>query len=940
MKTIPCTGLTSTNRLLVSLTLSAALMTGSPAGIIEGEALSFHPDQGEARPQGMGWFKDGKWSGDSQLWWKDAQPGATLVLTIPVKVAGTYRLGAGFTKAPDYGVFDFALDGKPLAEAIDFFAGKVTHTGTVPLGEAVELSAGDHRLEITVKGANAAAKKAYMLGLDYLVLAPGDASDLASFGPKMDSPKPAAPEQSDLKFGNELDAEARTPAAQQAGFTVPEGFTIELVASEETGLPKPVMAAFDDAGRLWSVTATEYPRDNDPEIWTRPGNDRVVVIDTPCAPGPQTARTFAEGMVMPLSVLPYGDGAFVAQGPELLYLEDKDRDGTADGRRVLAQGFGVQDTHTMPHQLTQMPGHRIVYSQGVLTHGKMVDAAGKAFAFDRTLVASMAPDGTGTRILSAGLNNIWCWAVSRTGRVFIHEANDLGYSLVPFEEDTTYPSFKATKLHPDAPLHPPTAQGLDLGGTGFSGLALCDDKSGSFPDPWHGLMFVANPITGTINSVRMTLGEQGVWDFEKQPDLVTCDDPMFRPIAITFGPDGCLYITDWYNRIISHNEVDRNHPGRDKSRGRIWRVRHKSQVRAEIPDMTKIPTAELPSRLGADSTWQMRAAWHQIGQRQATELIPALEEIVVDTDAATDMRIHALWSLEDLGHFDKELWAPLISSTSTDLRREAVRALSSLRVPEETAFALLQPLADEPEWTVRYEVLRYFRRAPGPVNPEHVAWLRRWSADPAPQNMVEGWKGKYLALDGSYQRAFQDFLLELAATKSPAAVLTESEWDKTLATVPAPTAEVIDQLAKRQEAVKAILPSGDPAAGKPLVASLCLGCHSLAGEGIGFGPPLDGSGDRDIDGLIAAILDPDQAAENVFRLYRITTKDGKTLEGFKASESATALTLQYMGGNTQDVPIDDIASAGYIDGRSVMPPLAANLSDEQVADLIAYLRSR
>ena len=70
-----------------------------------------------------------------------------------------------------------------------------------------------------------------------------------------------------MKEGNAADAKPQTAAEQLATFTVPEGFAMELVASEETGLPKAAMTAFDDAGRLWSATATEYPRDNEPGIW-------------------------------------------------------------------------------------------------------------------------------------------------------------------------------------------------------------------------------------------------------------------------------------------------------------------------------------------------------------------------------------------------------------------------------------------------------------------------------------------------------------------------------------------------------------------------------------------------------------------------------------------------------------------------------------------------
>ena len=907
--------------------IAGALCAQENVTILEGEKLSVLKRSGNPQRQDLRAHGVGRWSEDAHLWWRDARPGDVLELAVPVAVDGEYRIGAGFTKAVDYGIFEFTLDGKPLAGPVDFYNNGVAHTGTIALGDRVTFQAGEHRLGVTVKGANPKAKPSFMLGLDYLVLVRGE-GDIAAFGPKL-----AVAKRSELKTGNAEDAKPLTPAQQRAAFTVPEGFEIELVASEETGLPKPAMVSFDDAGRMWSVTATEYPRDNDPAVWKQRGKDRVVVFDTPTAATPQTPRIFSDGMVMPLSVLPWGKGAIVAQGPDIFYMDG------AGERRVLAHGFGVQDTHTLPHQLTQMPGGRIVFSQGVLNDGRMTDAAGKAFAFNKTLVASMKPDGTDTRIIGAGLNNIWSWAHGRTGRVFITEANDLGYSIVPFEEDTSYPSFIATKLHPASPLHPPTAEGLELGGTGFSGLALCDDKSGSFPAPWQGLLYVSNPILGKIHAVSTSLDPRGVWTFKKHGDLVSCTDPMFRPVAITFGPDGCLYITDWYNRIISHNEIARDHPARDKERGRVWRVRHKSQSRGGIADMTNVPTNELPARLAAASTWEMRAAWHQIGQRKARELAPALIAIVGDGKAADDTRIHALWSLEDLGHFDAAAWRKSLGHISPDVRREAVRALTTLRVSENEAFDLLQPLADEWEWTVRYEILRFFRHAAGPVNPVHIAWLRRWSADAAPDTKVKGWNGPFLALGGAYERAFQDFLLSLAETKTPAAALVESQWDKVIATEPAMSPALGEAVKIRVAKTKAALASAKPAEGKPLVETLCLACHSAGGKGISIAPPLDGSASRDTDALITAILAPDEAIEQVFRLYRIETKDGGRFEGFKKNESNKEISLMSMGGATQTVPIANIKSAGYVAGKSFMLPLGAGFSDEQLANVVAYLKT-
>lgn len=741
-----------------------------------------------------------------------------------------------------------------------------------------------------------------------------------------------------LKIGNAAEARALSPAEQHARFTVPAGFAIELVASEETGVPKPVTVAFDAAGRLWTTTATAYPVDRDAEIWQRPGPDRVAVIDSPAGPGPHHARTFADGMVMPTGVLPHRDGAFVALGPELLFLADRDGDGRADTRTTLLRGFGVQDTHTLPHQLARAPGGRLVFSQGVLNDGVVIDASGRGHAFNRTIVASVTFGGADLRFLSTGLNNIWAWAPDRLGRVFVHEANDFGYSLIPFEEDTSFPSFLRSKIHPDAPLHPPTAPGLDLGGTGFSGIAICEDRTGSFPAPWSGLFYVANPILGRVHAVRGTQRADGTWSFEKHADLVVSADPMFRPIAITFGPDGCLYITDWYNRIISHNEVARDHPARDKERGRIWRVRHTSQPSASPRDLTRASTAELVAALRSDRTLEMRDAWHLLADRQDKAAVPALLKLLGDS-SRVDAQIHALWTLEELGHFDPALWARLLAQPSPELRREAVRALDTLRVPLATAAPLLGALREEKSWTVRYAILRYLRQAEGAIPTDMLTWLHRWRDASAPTNTVTGggWVGTVPALDGSYQHAFQNFLLKLAETKTRLPVLEESKWGGAIARRSAPAEPSL--LAERMAAVRAALPAAKPTEGRALTEALCLTCHSIGGKGVGFAPPLDGSASRELEGLLTSLIAPDAAVESVFRLYRITTRDGRTLEGFNQGENRREITLRFMGGGTVTVPIKDIATAGYVDGQSVMPDLTATLPPATLASIVAYLHS-
>jgi putative heme-binding domain-containing protein len=414
---------------------------------------------------------------------------------------------------------------------------------------------------------------------------------------------------------------------------------------------------------------------------------------------------------------------------------------------------------------------------------------------------------------------------------------------------------------------------------------------------------------------------------------------MFRPVAITFGPDGCLYITDWYNRIISHNEVARDHPARDKERGRVWRVRHKSQSDRLIPDMTKVADNELPSHLSAPSVWEMRAAWHQIGTRNAVHLAPQLVAVAQEKGRTPSARIHAVWALAELGHFDAALWKLLLGDADEDIRRESVRALDLLQVSPNQAFSLLEPLGAETAWAVRYAVLRYFRNAKGPRDPRHAAWLKRWSEAPAPTEQIKGWGGTYLALGGSYERAFQDFLLELALSGKPAAELLENRWDKAIATEPPPSAEATARLKHRIETIKPLVAKTPPEQGRIMTETLCLACHVAGGKGVSLAPPLDGSSKRDIDGLLTAILAPNEAIEQAFRLFRIHTKAGGTLEGFKKREDAKEITVLLMGGIEQKVAHDEVKSAGYVTGRSVMPPVADGMSDEQIAAIAAFLRT-
>jgi hypothetical protein len=133
---------------------------------IEGEKLAVRKVSGQAKPQDLRSYMQGSWSGSAHLWWTGAKPEDALELTLPITQAGVYRLGAGFTQALDYGIFDVWLNDQLLLEKLDLYNPDVTHTGTLPLGARLELKTGEQVLRFVVRGANPAARKSHMLGLD------------------------------------------------------------------------------------------------------------------------------------------------------------------------------------------------------------------------------------------------------------------------------------------------------------------------------------------------------------------------------------------------------------------------------------------------------------------------------------------------------------------------------------------------------------------------------------------------------------------------------------------------------------------------------------------------------------------------------------------------------------------------------------------------------
>lgn len=572
---------------------------------------------------------------------------------------------------------------------------------------------------------------------------------------------------------------------------MPEGFVIELVASEREGVVNPIDLTFDDAGRLWTQTATMYPLDpvadiqwndlldlmNDQEAQRnhpnfkrimdlyqgkKPGEDKVLVLENFYDGSKAKVSVWAEGLAIPQSILPYRDGAFVAQGSELFFLQDSDMDGKADARHPLFTGFGFTDTHTMAHSLIRAPGGWVHFSHGALNKGEVTSLkTGQMLQLDYSKIARFSLDGGRMEIVSAGLNNIWGFQLRGNGEWYGSEANDLGYSVTPMEPGTGFPGIGNERIRSYQPWMPPLHD-FRVGGTGISGTAFADDDAGSFPEEWRDVAFLANPITSTINAVRIIRNPDGSIASEHLPDLLTSEDDWFRPVNIEFGPDGALYIADWYNKIISHNELPTTHPDRDKSHGRIWRIRHVSQQPREIPNFYEVPTPDLTGYLASPSLWAKRAAWGQIEDRPLEEtkvLAKALLQLVADENQHESTRIHALWSLEGINHYDSQLLETLLRSPLHHLRREAARSLISFMPSPEDLVQMLSLIIEDAIPMVRAQALRTLLET-GYADQEVIQLLVS-AVKPDLQGNQMG---------GAYERKYERYLVRMALEQHPEAL--------------------------------------------------------------------------------------------------------------------------------------------------------------------------
>jgi putative heme-binding domain-containing protein len=511
----------------------------------------------------------------------------------------------------------------------------------------------------------------------------------------------------------------QSPADALRAFVVPEGFEVQLVASEPE-IGKPVSMSFDVSGRLWIAETRAYPI----ETATNKGPTDVIRILSDFEKGGRARRNtvFADGLSMPDAVAPFRNGAVVFSIPNVLNLQDTDGDGRADRREVLYGPFGVTDTHNLANNFRRGFDGWFYGGQGVGnqtrvkgTDGHWLEMRGSTFRFR----------GDGSRIekMGDGQANVFGLCFDPLGNLFTSDCHSMPiYQVI---HGGFYPVFG--KPH-DGLGYAPQMLWHNHGSTAIAGLNICDEPL--WPAEFQGNFLLGNVVTSRVNRDRIE--DRGSTRIaHEMPDLVSTSDPWFRPVDVQFGPDGALYIADFYNRIIAHVEVPLSHPGRDRSSGRIWRVVRKATDGRPIlrshADFWSLGPAEQVQRLADPSFAHRLAVLNDLCDRQDWDATTedSLRSALKSRAAPVSLRVGALWILERRGLLRPNALAETARDSDALLRLHAVRVLVERRSWLEAEFGLVTAALRDPSALVVRAAADALARHPSFDNLAPLLALRR-----------------------------------------------------------------------------------------------------------------------------------------------------------------------------------------------------------------------
>ncbi|HEV8541501.1 MAG TPA: PVC-type heme-binding CxxCH protein, partial [Verrucomicrobiae bacterium] len=464
---------------------------------------------------------------------------------------------------------------------------------------------------------------------------------------------------------------------------------MNLFASEMDGVLKPIQIRFDPQGRIWVIGSTVYPQ-------LEPGqtpNDKILVLEDTDHDGKcDKVTVFADGLMIPTGIELGDGGVYIGQGTELLFLKDTDGDLKADERRVVLRGFGTGDNHQNINSFMWGPGGELWFCQGLHTHSNVETPWGIV------------------RMNQAGLWRFRPRLKKLEG--FYGSAyepqNPWGYVFTDWGEPIVIAGNNSSPIYPVPGL---TSRHLDLAPTIIWKNGQGRKSSGAdivgtahFPDEWQGTLITGGYINNAVWALRIVEDGSGFALEDREP-LIKSSSRNFRPVDVKFGPDGALYICDWFNPIIGHYQASFRHPDRDKTHGRIWRVTAHGRELTKRPELAKASIPELLNDLESPDRWTWQFAKRVLADRLAEEVVPAVQKWAADDKRSEPGLKEALGVLQSHEAATDDLVAKLADGVDPGARAYAASVVGWWADRLHDPVSILRRLAEDENPRVRLHAI-------------------------------------------------------------------------------------------------------------------------------------------------------------------------------------------------------------------------------------------
>ena len=474
-----------------------------------------------------------------------------------------------------------------------------------------------------------------------------------------------------------------SPEESAKHIVIQPGFSAELWAAEPD-ITKPIAMAWDERGRLWIAETIDYPNDLQPD---GQGNDRIKICEDTDGDGRADKFTiFADKISVPTSICFGNGGLIVIENGQTLFLKDTNGDDVADERRVLFDGWGTRDTHATASNLRYGPDNWIWGTVGY--SGFDGEVGGERHRFGQG-VFRFKPDGSKLEFIKSSNNNTWGLGITEDGLIIGSTANGNAswYMPIPnrfYESVRGWSANRMESVADEQGIYPITknVRQVDWHDQYTAGAGHAVYTARSFPQEyWNSVAFVTEPTGHLIGFFK--LGADGADRYAtNMGSFLASDDEWSSPIVAEVGPDGALWVIDWYNYIIQHNPTPigfKTGKGnayettlRDKRHGRIYRVHYDGAHPSQAFNLSEGDPAGLVAALASDNQlWRMHAQRlivEKLGDNRGVirRLISLTADQSVDSLGLNVGAQHALWTLDGMGAVE----------SSAGVRQAVVRALS------------------------------------------------------------------------------------------------------------------------------------------------------------------------------------------------------------------------------------------------------------------------